>query len=101
MAMIRTNPYAMIRGGAIRGSNCRTIRMNFNRIGVDHIGGPRTNRFGGTSMTPGGILGRFELTSADTLGINSVLGTSMFTINSEISIINADGNGNATNTVGE
>lgn len=101
MAIIRTNPYIMATGGAIRGSNCTSMRLNCNSIGPRGMGGPVGNFFSGTNMTPGGALGRFHFASASTCDVNSLIGTSMFAPNSGVSMANGDGNGNATNIVGE
>lgn len=117
MAMLRTNPYIMARVGAIRGSNCDTIRINFNSGGRGiirgstgnggdmtrerNIGGTRVKRFGGTNISKGEFIHRFGFRGTSRCGLTSRVGTSVFTRNSGISMATVSGNGNFRNTVGE
>lgn len=100
MAIIRTKPGIMARIGAIRGSKCGTVRMNFRSTGRGSLGGPRGKRLTTTGIL-GGRLGRFEMSTMRRFAIKRRVGTSLFTTKRGVSIAKADGNGKFRNPVGE
>lgn len=116
MAILRTNPYMMARIGAIRGSNCDTMRIKCISGGrgviagsgdkggsvtrEGNIAGTRGNRFSGTNMSKGECMGRFEFRGTRRCALTRRVGTSVFTTKSGISTATISGNGNFRNTVG-
>lgn len=100
IAIMRILPGIITNMGAIRASNCGTMRVKCNTIGRGRLAEPIGKRFRGTNVSPIGCLHRCELTRGPRCAINRALTTSVFTTNRFISMVNVDENGNFTNAVG-
>ncbi len=95
-AIVRMNPYIIARVGAMRGSNCTTLRLNFRSGGRGRAGGTRGKRFTTSNAAPGHGLIRFGK-FRNRFGLNSTVAISVFRSKRFISIMNASGNGNRRN----
>lgn len=100
IAIVRTAPGIILRIGAGRASNCRTMRLNCRRVHRMLSGGPTGNRTTGTGATPGHFVHRFGGIRLKRCRMKGRVGISVFTTNSVISIANAAGKRNFRNMVG-